>query len=80
MRRSRSTLLTLTVDLLLVVLAWGIAFWLRFNLDVPEEFRALAVASAPLSVLAYGLGLTSARIPPCLELHRPARAEYTATR
>ena len=62
MRRSRSTLLTLTVDLLLVVLAWGIAFWLRFNLDVPEEFRALAVASAPLSVLAYGLGLTSARV------------------
>ena len=63
-----------------MVPAWGALFWLRFKLDVHEEFRALAVESAPLSVLAYGLGLTSARIPPCLDLHRPASAEYTATR
>ena len=62
MRPHKSTLLLLIVDLLLVLVAWGIAFWLRFNLDVPEEFRALAVVSAPLCVLAYGLGLTAARV------------------
>ena len=50
------------VDLLLVLLAWGMAFWLRFNLDVPEEFRTLAVATAPLCVLAYALGLSAAGV------------------
>jgi FlaA1/EpsC-like NDP-sugar epimerase len=27
----------------LVLLAWWAAFWLRFNLDIPPEFEALAV-------------------------------------
>jgi FlaA1/EpsC-like NDP-sugar epimerase len=52
----------LTVDLLLVLLAWGLAFWLRFNLEVSEEFTALAVASAPLCMAAYAAGLTAARV------------------
>ncbi|MDQ6881971.1 MAG: polysaccharide biosynthesis protein, partial [Pseudomonadota bacterium] len=50
------------IDLLLVLLAWGMAFWLRFNLDVPADFQSLALESAPLSVLAYALGLSIARV------------------
>jgi FlaA1/EpsC-like NDP-sugar epimerase len=61
-RRLRSVLLTLVVDMLLVLVAWAAAFWLRFNLEVPPEFRALAVASAPLCVLGYGLGLAAAKV------------------
>ena len=62
MRLHRSTLVLLAVDLLLVLLAWSTAFWLRFNLDVPDEYSSLAWVSAPLCVLAYGIGLTAARV------------------
>ena len=62
MRPSRSTLLLLLVDLPLVLLAWAIAFWLRFNLDVPDEYARLAVLSAPVCVLAYAIGLTVAGV------------------
>ena len=62
MRPHRNTLVLLVVDLLLVLLAWAVAFWLRFNLDVPDEYWALALGSAPLCVMAYGLGLTAARV------------------
>ena len=55
-------MLAAIADLLLVLLAWAIAFWLRFNLDVPQEFRELALASAPLCVLGYGVGLSAARV------------------
>jgi FlaA1/EpsC-like NDP-sugar epimerase len=48
--------------MLLVLAAWATAFWLRFNLDVPPEFRAVAVESAPLCVLGYGLGLAVAKV------------------
>jgi FlaA1/EpsC-like NDP-sugar epimerase len=61
-RRPRSVLLTLIVDTLLVLLAWASAFWLRFNLEVPPEFKTLALASAPLCVLGYGTGLASAKV------------------
>ncbi len=59
---TRSSLTAGVIDLLLVLLAWGMAFWLRFNLDVPADFRSLALESAPLSVLAYALGLSVARV------------------
>ncbi|MFC5498808.1 polysaccharide biosynthesis protein [Caenimonas terrae] len=62
MRRLRSILLTLVIDMVLVLLAWAGAFWLRFNLEVPPEFRALAIESAPLCVLAYAAGLAAARV------------------
>ena len=62
MQRLRSVLLNLIVDAALVLLAWAAAFWLRFNLDVPPEFKTLALASAPLCVLAYGTGLASAKV------------------
>ncbi|MCY7317817.1 MAG: polysaccharide biosynthesis protein [Ramlibacter sp.] len=62
MRRPRAVVLTLVLDMLLVLLAWVLAFWLRFNLDVPPEFQTLAKASAPLCVLGYGLGLAAAKV------------------
>ena len=34
------------VDAFLLLLAWALAFWLRFNLDVPEEFERLALVSS----------------------------------
>src|SRR4029079_16669358 len=50
------------VDVFLLLLAWVLAFWLRFNLDVPPEYRHLAVVSAPVCVLAYGLTLGAMRV------------------
>lgn len=47
----------LALDIALVILAWGGAFWLRFNLDVPDEFMALAAGSAVYAMLGYGAGL-----------------------
>ena len=58
----RSTLVLLSVDLALVLLAWAAAFWLRFNLDVPDEFVQLAMAASPWCLLAYGIGLTASRV------------------
>ncbi|TFZ04076.1 polysaccharide biosynthesis protein [Ramlibacter humi] len=40
-------------DLALVLLALGIAFWLRFNLDVPDEYLPLLWQSVPWCVAAY---------------------------
>ncbi|MGH6626584.1 MAG: polysaccharide biosynthesis protein [Burkholderiaceae bacterium] len=52
----------LTVDLLLVAVAWWLAFWLRFNLDTPEEFEKLAWRSSPWVLLGFALGLVMARV------------------
>ncbi|MGV3570244.1 MAG: SDR family NAD(P)-dependent oxidoreductase [Ramlibacter sp.] len=62
MRLPRSALTLLAVDLALGLAAWWLAFWLRFNLDVPDEFVQLAIASSPWCVagLAVGLGATRA--------------------
>ena len=61
--RWRSVPLTLpALDALLVLLAWWLSFWLRFNLDVPAEFEALAWRSAGWVVLSYGLGLFLAHV------------------
>ncbi|GAB3658222.1 polysaccharide biosynthesis protein [Ramlibacter alkalitolerans] len=50
------------VDVFLLLLAWALAFWLRFNLDVPQEYLDLAVISAPVCVLAHGLTLGAMRV------------------
>ena len=42
----------ITLDLALVALAWWLAFWLRFNFDVPEEHAALMLQTAFVPVLA----------------------------
>lgn len=47
----------LALDLALVLIAWGGAFWLRFNLDVPDEFVAMAWGSAVYAVVGYAAGL-----------------------
>ncbi|MDB5752810.1 MAG: polysaccharide biosynthesis protein CapD [Ramlibacter sp.] len=62
MRFSGRALTLLLADLALGLAAWWLAFWLRFNLDVPGEFVQLAIASSPWCVLglAVGLGITRA--------------------
>ena len=62
MRRFRNTAWLLAVDLGLVAVAWWAAFWLRFNLDTPDEYAALAAAAAPWLLLAYAAGLVWARV------------------
>ena len=62
MRLPKETLSLLLVDLLLVLLAGWLAFWLRFNLDVPAEFVQLALEASPWCLLAYGIGLVAARV------------------
>jgi FlaA1/EpsC-like NDP-sugar epimerase len=49
-------------DLLAVALAWVAAFWLRFNLQIPDDYQALALRSLvwvlPLYAAAFvGLGM-----------------------
>jgi FlaA1/EpsC-like NDP-sugar epimerase len=51
-----------TLDLALIAIAWWAAFWLRFNLDVPEEFTGLMWQTLGLPVLAFALTLTSSRV------------------
>ena len=43
MQRHKGVLPILALDLLLVLLAWWAAYWLRFNLDIPAEFEAMAL-------------------------------------
>jgi len=52
----------LILDLLLVLVAWAAAFWLRFNLEIPDEFLVLALTASPFCLLAYGVGLTASRV------------------
>jgi FlaA1/EpsC-like NDP-sugar epimerase len=49
-------------DMFLLLAAWALAFWLRFNLEVPEEYRSLALVSTPVCVLAYALTLGAMRV------------------
>jgi FlaA1/EpsC-like NDP-sugar epimerase len=61
-RPSRATLALLATDLALVLLAGWLAFWLRFNFEIPPEFNQLAVKAAPWSLAAYAIALTSAGV------------------
>ena len=62
MQLLRSTPLLFVADLTLALLAWWVAFWLRFNLDIPEEFIQLAFLASPWCVAAYTVGFASARV------------------
>jgi FlaA1/EpsC-like NDP-sugar epimerase len=42
-------------DVLAAGLAWVLAFWLRFNLDIPREFLDLMWRRLPLVLLVYAL-------------------------
>jgi FlaA1/EpsC-like NDP-sugar epimerase len=50
------------LDLTLVVLAWWLSFWLRFNLELPDEFFALAEQAGIVCVLAYGAAFAVTRV------------------
>ncbi len=62
MRWFKGMLSLLAVDSLLVLATWWLAFWLRFNLEIPDEFVDLAWSSSPLPLLAYGAGMAGARV------------------
>jgi FlaA1/EpsC-like NDP-sugar epimerase len=61
-RLSRTTLALLAIDLGLALLAWWIAFWLRFNLDIPDEFEYLVPVSTPWCLLGMAVGLVIMRV------------------
>ncbi len=56
MLRLRTSAL-LGVDLALVLFAWWLAFWLRFNLDTPAEFQAMMVNTLPWPLFGFGASL-----------------------
>lgn len=58
----RAKLILLAIDLLLVFTAWWIAFWLRFNLDIPTDFIAVAWGASGWCVAAYAVALTITRV------------------
>jgi FlaA1/EpsC-like NDP-sugar epimerase len=42
-------------DVLAVALAWMAAFWLRFNLEIPQEYEALMLEWLPWVTLIYAV-------------------------
>ena len=48
------TLLAIIHDLVAATAAWLAAFWLRFNLELPEPYDELALKSLPYVVMLYG--------------------------
>lgn len=50
------------LDMTLVLVAWWISFWLRFNLDIPDEFVRRAWFSSGWVIAAYSFGLASAKV------------------
>ena len=49
--------LQLPLDVLLVAIAWWLAFWLRFNLDTPDEFQIMMLQTLTVPMLAYCVSL-----------------------
>ena len=62
MHWSRQALLASFIDLALIAIAWWLAFWLRFNLDTPDDFQAMMVQTLPAPLLAYAISLTGWRV------------------
>jgi FlaA1/EpsC-like NDP-sugar epimerase len=56
-RWPRTVLTQFAADLALVFVALWVAFWLRFNLDIPDEFEALPWLGVPWSLAGYGSAL-----------------------
>lgn len=50
------------IDVAFVALTWWLAFWLRFNFEIPDEFVELAWSSGLLPLLAYGASMAGARV------------------
>lgn len=55
--RISSRWLQLPIDLTLVAVAWWLAFWLRFNLDTPDEFQTMMVNTLPWPLLGFAVSL-----------------------
>ncbi|WP_201096869.1 nucleoside-diphosphate sugar epimerase/dehydratase [Thiocystis minor] len=54
-QRARARLLVFLHDMLMIPAAWGLAYWMRFNLAyVPPEFIEEAIDTLPLVVLVIG--------------------------
>ncbi len=62
MRLRKTAFVSLAVDLGLVVAAGWIAFWLRFNFDIPPEYAQLWVQSIPWSLGGYAAALLLTRV------------------
>ncbi|MBE2263209.1 MAG: polysaccharide biosynthesis protein [Burkholderiaceae bacterium] len=58
----KEALLLLAADLALVLLAWWGAFWLRFNLDIPDEFAQLAFETMFWVLPCYAGSLVVAKV------------------
>ena len=86
-QRARSRLLVFVHDLLMIPVAWGLTYWVRFNLAyIPPEFIAEAVAMLPLvmgvmgaSFWAFGLYRSVWRFASLTDLVRIAQAVATGT-
>ena len=57
MRWHKNNLLAFVLDLALVAFGWWLTFWLRFNLDIPDEFQAMMVDTLPWPLLGFGTSL-----------------------
>jgi FlaA1/EpsC-like NDP-sugar epimerase len=52
----------LGLDCVLVVMAWWLAFWLRFNLDIPQETLPLVWRTSLLAAASFTVGLGVTRV------------------
>ena len=51
------------VDGPLIVLAWWAAFWLRFNLSLPQPYFDQALRTTPVALACMAAGLLLLRVP-----------------
>jgi FlaA1/EpsC-like NDP-sugar epimerase len=50
------------IDLCLVYVAWWLAFWLRFNFEIPADFEAMALSSARWMLASFIVGMGVAKV------------------
>ena len=50
------------LDALLILLSWWIAFWIRFNLEIPADFEALALRSGLAMMVCFAAGLAATKV------------------
>ncbi|WP_226858301.1 hypothetical protein [Diaphorobacter aerolatus] len=59
---SRDKVLFALADVVMVAVAWAVAFWLRFNFELPAEYRTMALDTMPWAVACMVVGLAMARV------------------
>jgi len=50
------------IDLVLICLAWWLAFWLRFNFEIPPDFETMALLSTRWMLPSFIVGLALAKV------------------